>query len=88
MRNLHGWKTRTEDGQKREVRARLFGGTWTLEARLAGEDEWTVYDEPLLEDLLALREVLFAKYQRKHLAHEHLVSVEQLIRARGGSWEE
>jgi hypothetical protein len=88
MRNLHAWKTRTDDGRKREVNARLFGGIWTFRARISGEELWTSYEEPLLEDLLALREVLFAKYQRKHLAHEHLTSVEKLILARGATWEE
>ena len=88
MRNEHAWKTRTEDGRKREVRARLFGRRWTFRARISGEELWTEYDEPLLEDLLALREMLFDKYQRKHLAHEHLASVEALIRDRGATWEE
>lgn len=87
MRNRHGWKTRTEDGKKREVEAQLFGKRWTLRARVEDEDEWTTYEEPPLEDLVALRGVLFAKYQRKHLALDHLESVERLIRARGGTWE-
>jgi hypothetical protein len=88
MRNIHGWRTRTAEGEKREVRAHLFGRRWTFQAKVAGEDEWTSYEEPLLEDLLELREVLFNKYQRKHLALEHLTSVEALILERGASWEE
>ena len=88
MRNEHGWRTRTPDGAKREVRAHLFGKRWTLKAKVEGEDEWTTYEEPLLEDLLELREVLFNKYQRKHLALEHLTSVEQLIRERFAGEEE
>ena len=51
MRNEHGWRTRTPDGAKREVRAHLFGGRWTLKARVQGDDEWTTYEEPLLEGL-------------------------------------
>jgi len=87
MRNLHGWTTRTPEGLKREVHARLFGGRWSFEARVAGEEEWTRYAEPLLEDLIELREVLFNKYQRKHLALEHLRGVEKLILERGGTWD-
>ena len=86
-RNQHGWTHRTEEGRKREVCARLFGRRWTFEAKHADEDDWAPLD-PTLEDLLELRRVLFQKYQRKHLAWEHLRSVEELILARGGSWEE
>ena len=81
-RNLHARSTRTADGRKREVRARLFGSTWTLTSRCEDEAEWTTHDPPLLEDLVNLQEVLFNKYQRKHLAWEHLVGVRKLIEAR------
>ena len=88
MRNVHVWKTTTETGAKREVRAEKFGKRWRLQAKTAGEENWTYYDDPLLEDLLELREVLFRKYQRKHLSWEDLQAVEKLITDRGGSWEE
>lgn len=81
-RNVHAWKTRTEDGRKREVRARLFGSKWTLTSRCADEEGWTAHDPPLLEDLEELHKLLFNKYQRKHLAWEHVVGVQKLIDAR------
>ncbi|HEV7867942.1 MAG TPA: hypothetical protein VGO90_09690 [Chthoniobacteraceae bacterium] len=86
MRNVHIWKTTTEEGDKREVRAEKFGGRWKLQAKLKNEDNWTYYETPLLEDLIELREVLFRKYQRKHLSWEDLAAVEKLITDRGGTW--
>ena len=88
MRNTHVWKTTTEEGEKREVRAEKFGKKWRLQAKLKSEDRWTYYDEPLLSDLIALREVLFRKYQRKHLSFEDVATIEKMITDRGGTWEE
>ena len=88
MRNVHIWKTTTTEGDKREVRAEKFGGRWRLQAKVKGEDEWTYYDTPLVEDLIELRDVLWRKYQRKHLSWEDVAAVEKLIRDAGGTWEE
>ena len=88
MRNVHIWKMTTEDGEKREVRAEKFGGNWRLQAKCKSEEQWTYYETPLMEDLIELRDVLFRKYQRKHLSWEDLAAVEKLILDRGGSWEE
>jgi hypothetical protein len=88
MRNLHVWKSATEDGERREVRAEKFGGKWRLQAKVKGEENWTYYDVPLLGDLVELRGVLWRKYQRKHLSWEDVAAVEKMIRDRGGTWEE
>ena len=88
MRNLHVWKTTTEEGEKREVRAEKFSKKWRPQANLKHEDPWTYYHEPLLSDLIELRGVLFRKYQRKHLSFEDVAAVEKLITDRGGTWEE
>ena len=84
MRNLHTWKTITEDGDKREVRAEKFGKRWRLQAKLKHEENWTYYEDPLLTDLLELHDVLWRKYQRKHLAWEDIEAIDKLIRDRGG----
>jgi hypothetical protein len=84
MRNLHTWKTVTEDGEKREVRAEKFGKKWRLQAKTKGDENWTYYDDPLLSDLLELRDVLWRKYQRKHLSWEDIAAVDKLIVERGG----
>ncbi|HSI10613.1 MAG TPA: hypothetical protein VK961_01155 [Chthoniobacter sp.] len=87
MRNTHVWKTTTEEGEKREVRAEKFGKKWRVQAKLKHDERWTYYDEPLLPDLIELREVLFRKYQRKHLSFEDVAAIEKMITDRGGTWE-
>ena len=84
MRNQHVWQMTTEAGEKREVRAEKFGGHWRIQAKCKHEALWTYYDLPLFEDLLALRDVLFRKYQRKRLPYEDVAAVEKMIRDRGG----
>jgi hypothetical protein len=68
-----------EQGAKREVRAAKFGGAWRLQAKTAGDLEWTYYEHPLLEDLLALKEILVRKYHRRRASAEDVTSVEKLI---------
>ena len=79
MRSQHIWTDRNEDGKKREVRATKFGGAWRFQAKIAGDLDWTYYERPLLEDLLALKEILVRKYQRRRASAEDVASVEKLI---------
>ena len=79
MRSQHIWTKRDNQGSKREVRATKFGGRWRLQAKTAGELDWTYYERPLLEDLLALKEILLRKYQRRRASSEDVASVEKLI---------
>ena len=81
-RNLFIWKTKTEDGLKREVRAQLFGSKWSFSSQCKGEEEWTKHVVPSLEDLESLETVLFNKYQRKHTSWEHVALVRKLIAER------
>jgi hypothetical protein len=79
MRSQHIWTARDEHGSKREVRATRFGGKWRLQAKAAGDLDWTYYQRPLLEDLLALKDILVRKYQRRRTSSEDVASVERLI---------
>jgi len=79
MRSQHIWTERDEQGSKREVRATRFGGRWRLQAKTAGEVDWTYYERPLLDDLFALKEILVRKYQRRRASNEDVASVEKLI---------
>ena len=79
MRSQHIWTERDEQGSKREVRATRFGGTWRLQAKTAGDIDWTYYERPLLLDLLALKDILERKYQRRRASSEDVESVEKLI---------
>jgi len=79
MRSQHIWTHRNQDATKREVRATKFGGAWRFQAKTAGNLEWTYYERPLLEDLLALKEILVRKYQRRRASREDLESIDKLI---------
>ena len=79
MRSQHIWTHKDEHGSRREVRATRFGGIWRLQAKTAGDAEWTYYERPLLEDLLTLKEILVRKYQRRRASIEDVASVEKLI---------
>ena len=79
MRSQHIWTERDEHGSKREVRATRFGGRWRLQAKTAGDLDWTYYERPLLAGLLALKDILFRKYQRRRASSEDVDSVETLI---------
>jgi hypothetical protein len=61
------------------VRATKFGGAWRFQAKTAGDVGWTYHERPLLEDLLALKEILVRKYQRRRASTEDVVSIEKLI---------
>lgn len=80
MRSQHIWKEKDTEGRKREVRATKFGGVWRLQAKYTDESDWTYYDRPLLEDLLALKDIIFRKYQRRRASSEDLESIEKLLR--------
>ena len=79
MRSQHIWTERDEHGSKREVRAIKFGGVWRLQAKTAGDLDWTYYERPSLHDLLALKDILARKYQRRRASSEDVASVEKLI---------
>jgi hypothetical protein len=79
MPSQHIWTDRNEDGRKREVRATKFGGAWRLQAKIAGDPDWTYYERPLPEDLLMLKAILVRKYQRRRASAEDVVSIEKLI---------
>ncbi len=79
MRSQHIWKEKDRQGRKREVRAIKFGGKWKLQAKTSEELQWTYYEVPPLDDLLALRDVLWRKYQRRRASAEDVAAVDKLI---------
>ena len=79
MRSQHIWKERDAEGRKREVRVTKFGGVWRFQAKYTDESEWTYYERPLLEDLRALKDVVFRKYQRRRASAEDVDSIEKLL---------
>jgi len=85
MPSQHIWTDRNPDGKRREVRATKFGGAWRFQAKTAGDLEWTYCERPLLEDLLALKEILTRKYQRRRASIEDVASIEKLIQHQRGN---
>ena len=85
MRSQHIWTDRNPDGERREVRATKFGGARRFQAKTAGDLEWTYYERPSLEDLLALKEILTRKYQRRRASIEDVASIEKLIQRQRGN---
>ena len=79
MRSQHIWTERDKHGSKREVRATKFGVICRLQPKTADDLYWTYYERPLLDDLLALKEILARKYQRRRASSEDVASVEKLI---------
>ena len=79
MRNEHGWTQRTEDGEKREVRAIKTQGRWRLQSKLRHESEWTYYETPDRADLEELREILWRKYQRRRASHEDVLLADKML---------
>jgi hypothetical protein len=79
MRNEHGWTHRTEDGEKREVRAVKTQGRWRLQAKLRHEEQWTYFDSPQRTDLEELRGILFRKYQRRRASYEDVVLADEML---------
>ena len=79
MRNLHAWTIRTEEGEKREIRAVKNRGRWRLQSKLKHEEEWTYHEAPLKEDLEELREILWRKYQRRRASHEDVLLADRML---------
>jgi hypothetical protein len=82
MRSQHIWTERDAEGRKREIRATKFGGQWKLQAKTAGEENWTYFDDPPMADLITLKDIVERKYQRRRASYEDVVSLEKLIQER------
>jgi hypothetical protein len=79
MPSQHIWTEKDDEGRKREVRATKFGGNWRLQAKTAGDADWTYYDRPQLDDLLKLKDIIARKYQRRRASADDVASVDKLI---------
>jgi hypothetical protein len=82
MRNIHVWKTTTPEGEKREVRAERFGGRWKFQSKGRSEAQWTYYEIPPFEELEALRDIVWRKYQRKRLPWDDVASLDRMLEER------
>jgi hypothetical protein len=75
----HEWREQTEEGT-RIYRARRFARRWTLQSRLKSEDEWTEVPPPFDPVLVEkLRDLLWAKYQRRRVPFEVVCEIDRLL---------
>ena len=75
----HVWRETTAEGEKREVRAVKFAGKWKIQSKLKDDPGWTYHDRPTAEDLDALRDLIFRKYQRRRASFEDVQSIDRMI---------
>lgn len=76
------WKLRLEDGTKREVLARRFGGRWRFMERNGRYDPWRDISDPSQEDWRTLLDGLRRRYPRKGFTNEDVQAVEREIAER------
>ena len=76
----HRWTDKTEEGEKRRVRAIKHGGNWRFQAKLDSQEEWTYFDRPSMEDLERLLKILQSKYHRKRAPYDDVVHIERWLR--------
>ncbi len=77
----HEWRENTDEGVVRLVSVSRHAGKWQVRFRLKPDAEWTNLPEIPLDDLETLREVLWNKYQRNRVPHDHVLEVDALIEA-------
>ncbi len=82
MRSQHIWTEKDAEGRKREVRGIKFGGRWRIQAKGEEELTWTYYDEPTMEDLQNLRDLVERKYRRRRASAEDVAALDEMIRQR------
>jgi hypothetical protein len=75
----HEWHAPTSEGS-RYFRATRFARAWQIATRLKHEAEWTRLDRPWEFDVvLALRDLLWAKYQRRKVPYEVVAEIDVLL---------
>ncbi len=81
-RNVHAWNDRTQDDEKREWRVSKFGRKWTFQSKVRGEEFWTTHDPLAFETLVAFRDLLWRKYQRRRAPYEDWFEVDRIVKDR------
>lgn len=74
------WKSRTEEGLKREVYVRCLGNDWKWFVREKRFDDWEPLDRPLLDDYLQLLDGVQRRVARRLMRPEEELRVKKMIR--------
>ena len=74
------WKSKSEEGVKREVYVHCVGQEWKFFEREKRYDEWQALKQPLLDDYLELLDAVKRRIARRLLRPEEEQRVNKLIR--------
>ena len=74
------WKSKSEEGVKREVYVHCVGQEWKFFEREKRYDEWQPLKQPLLDDYLELLDAVKRRIARRLLRPEEEQRVKKLIR--------
>lgn len=84
----HEWHDRTEEGGKRYMRAHWDSRRWRFQVLEQGAEGWARIEQPGAEEFLALRDVLWRKYQRKRIPFKFIERVDAVLEELGVSRED
>ena len=76
---LHEWRDRADDGEHRYFRAWRGLGQWHFLTTLKSDPDWQPVLCPDRDFLTALREKLFAKYQRRRVPYKHIEEIDLML---------
>ncbi len=77
---VHEWhERRDEDGKKRYIRGYWNSREWTFAILEPGADDWEKVEYPSVELWVALRDVLFRKYQRRRVPVKFVERVDAIL---------
>jgi hypothetical protein len=74
------WKSKTDEGVKREVYVRCIGANWKFFVREKRYDNWEPLESPALDDYLELLDGVQRRIARRLLRPEEEHRVKQMIR--------
>lgn len=76
---IHEWHDRSEDGRRRYVRGYWNSREWTIRVLDKDLEQWVLVEKPSVELWVALRDVLWRKYQRKRLPVKFIQKVDAIL---------
>ena len=74
------WKSKTEEGLKREVYVRCLGNDWKWYVREKRFDDWEPLERPLLDDYMELLDGVQRRVARRLMRPEEEDRVKKMIR--------
>ena len=76
---IHEWHDRDEDGKRRYVRGYWNSREWQIRVLNKEAEAWQDVPNPSIELWVALRDVLWRKYQRKRLPAKFIQKVDSIL---------